>query len=132
MSRFAPQSAAEDELLAEAEFYQFDNQSPGDPGYCRPRDARWTIETLSPEQLKDVFSSQKSAQDWLADEIAMDEADEMHREWARLLVEDIREAPVVLMRDTVAYVWDGWHRLAAAIARNRAIAVIVGRPLAMC
>lgn len=58
----------------------------------------------------------------------MDEDDGLNRDWRRLMVEPIREVVVLLMRNELAYVWDGWHRVVAAIATGRAVKAIVGRP----
>lgn len=119
----------EAELRRHAESVLGDNQSPGGPGWCRPSMARWTVELLSPEQLVNVFASPEEARQWLNSEIEMDRQDELHRDWHRLLVEDIREEVVLLIREGKAYIWDGWHRAAAAIATGRSLPAIVGRPV---
>lgn len=108
--------------------YKNDNQHPGSEGYCHPSKADWTLETLSPSALTNIFATQEAARTWLDEEIKMDEEDEMHRDWHLLLTEDIREEVTLLVRDGVAHVWDGWHRCAASIARGIPVKAIVGRP----
>lgn len=58
--------------------------------------------------------------------MAVDEG--LHREWSELLTEPIQEEIVVLKRDGVAYICDGWHRVAASVAKGEDIKAIVGRP----
>ncbi len=116
-------------LREQAAYCRNDNQGPGQPGDCVPSEANWTLEELKPEQLTHVFASQAEAQAWIASEIEMDESDEMHREWRRLLTEDIREEVVVFIRKGDAHVWDGWHRIAASIARGISVKAIVGRDI---
>ena len=117
-----------DVLLSEAAGYVNDNHSPGDPGHHEPSDATWTQEVLRPDQLTNVFASREEAMAWMSNEIEMDEAEELHRDWRALLTEPIREEVVLLIRDDKAYIWDGWHRAAASIATDRPLAAIVGRP----
>jgi hypothetical protein len=116
------------ELREFAAGYLNDNQYPGLPGYCNPNKADWSLEILEPSALTNVFASPEKARAWLNEEIEMDRDDEMHRDWYLLLTEDIREEAVLLIRDGVAHVWDGWHRTAAAIARGIPLKTIVGRP----
>lgn len=123
------ESLSPDVLLREAAAYVNDNHSPGDPGHHEPSEATWTQEVLRPDQLTNVFASRKEAAAWMANEIEMDEAEELHRDWRALLTEPIREEVVLLIRDDgKAYIWDGWHRAAASIATDRPLAAIVGRP----
>lgn len=44
-------------LREQAMGHEHDNQRIGDPGHCRPADADWTVETLQPVALKNVFAS---------------------------------------------------------------------------
>lgn len=117
------------ELRAIARAVQFDNHGPGDPGYCPAQAAHWTVEAVLPEQLENAFSTPDAARAWLASEIEMDRDEQLHRDWAQLLVEHIRDEPVVLLRDGQAYIWDGWHRTAALLATARPVFALVGRPL---
>lgn len=105
-----------------------DNQVPGTPGYCDPEQATWAVEVLAPAQLTNVFANAIDAREWLHKEIAMDLEDSMNRGWDRLLKEDIHEEVIVLIRNNLVYIWDGWHRAAAAIAKGVSLVAIVGRP----
>lgn len=106
-----------------------DNHEPGSPGYCCPSKANWTMELLTPDQLTNVFADAAEARRWFDEEIIMDREDDMNRQWDRLLVEDIVEEVVILIREGKAYIWDGWHRTAAAIIKGVPIKAIVGRPI---
>lgn len=123
-----PERYSQAELVAIAGAYLHENVSPGDPGYCRPEAADWTVEQLSTEQLAHVFSSAQEAQAWLDGEIAMGKEDRLRRGWDRLLVEDIREEVVATIIDGTVHLWDGYHRVAASVARGLSVAAIVGRP----
>lgn len=124
----APNAYTPAELEQWAAGYQHDNHMPGDPGYCLASKADWTVQTLSPAHFNHIFGTPEAALTWLQAEIAMDKADEMHREWGKLLLEPIREEVFVLMRDNTAHIWDGFHRIAAAVATGQSIQAIVGHP----
>jgi hypothetical protein len=111
-----------------ADFYKYDNQEAGTPGYCEPKAADWTMELLPPAALTNIFANAEDARAWMDEEIKMDEEDKMNRGWSKLLVEDIREEVTLFIRDGKAYVWDGWHRTAAAIIKGVPVLAIVGRP----
>lgn len=115
-------------LRAYASLFQHDNHSASDPGYCDPGLADWSVELLAPEAFTSVFASSDAALDWLASEIRMAADDGLQRDWDVLLTEDIKEEVVVLLRDTVPFIWDGFHRVAASVATGRPIRAIVGRP----
>lgn len=117
-----------EQLAALAAPHLHDNLCPGDPGFHEPANLAWTVERLTPAQLANVFPSRESALAWLADEIAMDIEEGLHRGWATLLEEDIREAVIVVIENGLAHLWDGFHRTAAGIARMRPTLAIVGRP----
>ena len=114
-------------LRAQAAGYAYDNHGPGDPGWCKPQYADWTQESLSADQLTNIFASVEEARAWIQGEVAMDRDDEMHRNWHLLLEEDIREEVVVFIFEDKAYVWDGWHRIAASIVKGVPVKAIVGR-----
>jgi hypothetical protein len=117
-----------DELREIARAHLHDNHCYGDPGYCDPAKADWAFEVLEPAQLTNIFDSASRAREWLDDEIELDHADQLGRQWERLLYEEITEEVVIFVRDGLAYIWDGWHRCAAAIAKNVPLKAIVGRP----
>ena len=117
-----------EELRSIASTYLHDNQCPGDPGYCEPAQADWTLEWLTPQQMNSGFASAAEALDWLQVEIQMSDDEGLNRDWRRLLTEQIQVEIVVLIRDQQLYVWDGFHRLAAAMSRNCSIKAIAGRP----
>lgn len=103
--------------------------APGDPGYCHPAKASWSTGTLSAEDFTHIWESPAAAMAWISDEIKVAAEDGLQRDWHLLLIEPIREEVYCLLRDGQAYIWDGYHRIAALIATGRPIAAIVGRPL---
>lgn len=111
-----------------AEAHQHDNQSEGDPGYCEAGAAEWALRTVD-AGLCVGFESPGEALEWLSEEIRMSNEEGLNRGWEALLVEEIREPVVLLERDGVLYVWDGWHRTAAARARGIRLPAIVGVPI---
>lgn len=119
-----------DELRGEAQQYQHDNQSEGDPGYCEASNADWRYELVAPKALSDVFTTQQKAKEWLDAELDMDRSEQLGRDWSRLLTEQIEEPVTLLARNGRVYVWDGWHRIAAAIIKGESIKAIVGYPRA--
>lgn len=108
--------------------HQNDNQAPGDPGYCEASAADWSLRIVDPS-LCVGFESPAAALGWLSGEIRMSDEEGLSRGWEALLVEAIREPVVLLERDGLFYVWDGWHRMAAARARGITLAAIVGVPI---
>jgi hypothetical protein len=103
--------------------------SPGEPGYCLPEQANWSVETLSADLFAHVWECPEAAMAWISDEIKMAEEEGIQRDWHLLLVEPIREEIYCLLRDGQAHTWDGYHRAAALIATGRPIVAIVGRPM---
>lgn len=116
------------ELEQWAAGYQHDNHSPGEPGYCLACEAQWTIEALSPSRFHHIFATPEAALAWLTAEISMDETDGLNRGWSKLLIEPIRDEVFVLVCDDTAHIWDGYHRVAAAVATGQSIQAIVGYP----
>lgn len=108
--------------------YCYDNHAPGDLGFCYPHDAVWTRETLNAQQLANVFDSAANALAWITQEIESSEAEGYSRGWRELLTQTIREEVIVLIREGQAFVWDGFHRVAASLATGRDVLAIVGRP----
>ena len=102
--------------------------APGDPGYCHPDKASWSTGTLLAEDFAHIWDSPAAAMLWISDEIMMAEEDGLQRDWHLLLTEPVREEVYCLLRKGQAYIWDGYHRVAALIATGRPIVAIVGRP----
>lgn len=118
----------EDTLRRWAAGYHGACHSLGEPGYCHPDKASWSAGTLSAEDFAHLWDSPAAAMLWISDEIMMAEEEGLQRDWHLLLTEPVREEVYCLLRDGQAYIWDGYHRVAALIATERPIAAIVGRP----
>jgi hypothetical protein len=108
--------------------HQHDNQAEGDAGYCEAEAATWSLKTVDAARCVG-FESPAAALEWLSEEIRMSNEDGLERGWEALLVEEIREPVVLLERGEMLYVWDGWHRMAAARARGISLQAIVGVPI---
>lgn len=115
------------DLKTFAAFFQHDNQAPGDPGYCEAAEATWTFGEVEPRQCAG-FSGVEDARAWLENEIAMAKEDGQSDVWESLLREDIVEAVVVLEREGVMHIWDGWHRVAAGWVKGVKVPAVIGRP----
>ncbi|MBK6616328.1 hypothetical protein [Ottowia sp.] len=108
-------------------------------GYVRPTagQCRYEEEFAIDKLLRgEVFSSRGSAAQWLKDEIRdafADGAD--HRGYAcvQLMAEPVHEPVVLWERSGEFGIWDGWHRVAASLAKGarhiRAV-VVEGGPRA--
>ena len=98
--------------------------SEDEPGFCRVEDADW--EFVDAFDISLVDSPQARIR-WFASECCAPHAEEAG--YAALLTEDIREPLVALLRDGVAYVWAGNHRVGAALTRGtRYLRAYVGTP----
>ena len=121
-------AASEDTLRAWAADFADVCHGEGDPGYCLPEDASWIVGCVDHAMFSHIWANMDSARDWIQAEIKMDEDEGLNRRWGQLLNEPIEEEIVCLVRDGVAYIWDGHHRAAAAIATGRPVRAIVGHP----
>ncbi len=118
------------ELKTIAAGFQYDNHTYGDQGFCDPDHADWTLEFLNHTHKFDTieFNNSELAKKWILGEIEMDITENLGRGWKNLLTEEIHTEVVVLIREDKIYIWDGYHRIAAAIATGRPVLAIVGRP----
>jgi len=99
----------------------------GEPGDCDPAQADWRHErAFDLVAVKDLLADWKK---WFDIEIAMEEAAGIGCGYRAMLDEDIDDEIVVLMRGSKAYIWDGWHAVAAALISGRTtLQAIVGVP----
>jgi hypothetical protein len=117
------------EVLREwARDHMNDCHCQGEPGFCDPSQASWSVEVVPAELFRGDFANAQAARAWLDEEIQMAEQDELPRDWKSLLTEPIRDEVFCLVCGNEAYIWDGYHRIAALIATGRPIRAIVGRP----
>lgn len=130
--RLVQELGPEDAMRAEAAAHQHDNYCAGDLGYCDASSAVWSLNNAFPmaslKHLKDDWVK------WFGEEISMDESEGLGRNYAGMLTGEIIEEVIVFVRDGKGYIWDGWHRVAAAIVGGKeTIKAIVGVPLpALC
>lgn len=101
---------------------------PGDKGYCAPRGAEWRYEAeYDVEKLIPLMPSGWTA--WFERELLLYPEPSSGRHYARLLEEDIEEPIIVLEREGLSYIWEGWHRTGAAVKKGQTkIRAIVGTP----
>ncbi len=99
----------------------------GEPGDCDPARATWRYEhAFELAAVKDLLADWKK---WFDIEIAMEEAAGIGCGYRAMLDEDIDDEIVVLLRGRRAYIWDGWHAVAAALISGRTtLKAIVGVP----
>jgi hypothetical protein len=114
-------------LETTAAMHQHDQNTEGEPGYCEASEADWRLQPDFPLCLLTHLNNDWIS--WFKDEVAWDESLGGVRQWKRLLTEDIQEEVIVFVRDDRAYLWDGCHRVAAAISSGKeSIRAIVGEP----
>ncbi|MBK7471253.1 MAG: hypothetical protein IPI73_12125 [Betaproteobacteria bacterium] len=99
----------------------------GEPGDCDPARANWRYErAFDLAAVKDLLADWKK---WFEIEIAIEEAAGIGCGYREMLDEDIDDEIIVLLRGRRAYIWDGWHAVAAALISGRTtLKAIVGVP----
>lgn len=119
----------EETLREEAENWVDACHCEGDPGYCAPDAARWKYESnYDISRLTHLFLPEGGAK-WFEQEVTWAAEDGRAGYYADMLDQPISEAIIVLEREGKGYIWDGWHRTAAAITQNlTTIRAIVGIP----
>jgi hypothetical protein len=109
--------------IQEADAHQNDNHSPGDPGYANTKSLAWEYDPAYPvEQLEAPDAK------WFHNEVKMAAEDGLNRDWDTMLDTPIREPIVVHENGGKGYIWDGYHRAGASVAKGaKTIPAIVGR-----
>lgn len=133
-SEYLAERTASPEVLCEwAEGYRGDNDDGGD-GYFDPKKATWSFDRNYPASKflhAGVFLTRELAKEWLLGEISdfiSDGMDYRANDYLKMMVEPIRDAVIVGEANGVGFVWDGFHRVAAILARGDSfIPVIIGR-----
>jgi hypothetical protein len=98
-------------------------------GDVAPGDAAWSFVADYPlEALLGKMGGRDQWLEWLRDESRFS-MEEGRAGYGYLLVQDIREPVVLVEVDGRPLIWDGWHRIAAAVVKGqRAIGAVVGHP----
>ena len=118
------------DLRREAENFA-DQFSRGEPGYGRPSDFLWSYDSAFP--LLRIGGDSEDLVKWAAEErVAWIESfgDERGLELSECWLSNPEDRPIVVVvgTDGRIYVWDGNHRIGAALAAGRfAVPAIVGR-----
>jgi hypothetical protein len=103
-----------------------DQHAPGDPGHCAPNAAIWEVQEAFPLAL---FGPIERWVEWFAGECGLWAEEGEPNRFDSMKSGEIREPIVLLMRNGVAHVWDGSHRIAASLVAGKAtIRAIVGVP----
>ena len=110
-----------------------DNHSAGDEGYHDPDQVNWGFSDIAPSRFLSLMSegTKEAWAEWFENECRMDEYDDLGQNWRELLTcsEDRLADVVVLKKGQCLYLWDGWHRMAAAIIRGlESLPAVVGFP----
>ena len=123
-----PPTLSAAEVAGEVEAYS-DQFRPGEPGYCLATEATW--QRIDGYDLARVADHQ-GWKDWFALEVTMWAEEGDPKRFEDMMSGPILEPVVILEREGVAYVWDGNHRIGAAITRGLAtISAYVGVPSAV-
>ena len=112
-------------LRAEARSVRHDNDDGG-IGYPDPELAVWTLERLPLSAFMHIMS-ETDWDAWLDQEIDGGDGDrpDLYRS---LLTEEIEEPIMATMIDGRGWIWDGYHRVGASVAKAAAdVLAIVGR-----
>jgi hypothetical protein len=110
-----------------------DNYNPGDEGYHDPQQVNWGFSEVAVSRFLSLMpgGTVEAWASWFEQECHMDEYDELGQNWRELLTcaEDRLADVVVLKKSGSLYLWDGWHRMAAAIIRGLdTLPALVGFP----
>lgn len=110
-----------------------DNYSPGDDGYHDPKAVNWGYTDVAVSRFHGLMpGGQAGWLEWFEAECRMDEREELGANWRELLSCDVDRLAdaVVLKKSGCLYLWDGWHRIGAAIVREiEELPAIVGFPI---
>jgi hypothetical protein len=120
----------QEQLLEEVEVWS-DQYREGEAGYLEPVHATWTADNHYPLSL--IAPTPEKRQDWIEfidAEVKMWAEEGEPDRFDDLLDGEIHTHVVILVRDGEHYVWDGNHRVGAAIkAGATTIPAIIGVPM---
>ncbi|UTC25990.1 hypothetical protein [Phage vB_KsaM-C1] len=118
-----PFTMTQQEMRDYADIYRTDNDD-GSSCFFPAKNAFWTEGYLSTSAFDQVFNKQEAKQ-WLENEIVSSNK----REYSELLTSPALNPVVVVFNSGRAVVWDGYHRIAAAIVRDAPVyAVFCSHP----
>ena len=118
----------QDEMIASAEYCRTDNDDDSE-FFFPPSQGVWSEEVLSTSVFQYLWSTPEQAKAYLEKEIVGRVNDELpHADFVDMLKHGVNESVVVTCIGEEYRVWDGYHRIATAIARGERVRAIVGRP----
>ena len=113
----------QEQMQSEANIYRHDNDE-GTNAWFDAKTALWAEGYLSPSVFHHIFKPDEAG-GWLDDEIALIEQDGRSAKSYREIRNGETENPVVAVFDNGrVIVWDGFHRIAAAVARKEHVYAI--------
>ena len=113
----------QEQMQSEANIYRHDNDE-GTNAWFDAKTALWAEGYLSPSVFHHIFKPDEAGE-WLDDEIALIEQDGRSAKSYREIRNGETENPVVAVFDNGrVIVWDGFHRIAAAVARKEHVYAI--------
>lgn len=117
----------QEQMQSEANIYRHDNDE-GTHAWFDATEALWTEGYLSPVAFHHIFKPSEAGK-WLDNEIALLEEDgRCAKSYREIRKGDAKNPVVVVFDNGRAIVWDGFHRIAAAVARNEPVYAIYTAP----
>lgn len=105
-----------------------ENVDVGDEGYLEPNNSEWThFEKYPVKYLMSIMGNFNEFKSWFENEIESLSDIRGEDYFEDMLDNEIRDPVIISYVDNKYAVWDGWHRIAAAIvSRKKYIPVILG------
>lgn len=127
-------ATAPPEALREHARFWSDQFPVGTPGFCDPSQASWSyVESFPLEAF--LCEDMHSGMDWTtwfddeAENFLLDGMDGIVDTMESIVTGPIEQPVVALIKDGVAYLWDGNHRVGGSFKAGRShISAVVGRP----
>lgn len=122
-------SLTNSDIASEAAAYM-DQYLPGDEGYCDPKACVWAMEEeFNLDVLMHLIGDKSDWIKWFKKEHADEVEDGRGWRCEEMLDRPINDPIIVLVRDGKGYLWDGWHRVGAAITLGMpTLKAFVGTP----
>jgi len=113
----------QEQMKAEASIYRHDNDE-GTPAWFDASEAIWIEGYISPSSFHHIFKPSEAGQ-WLDDEIKALEDDGRNADsYLEIKSGETVNPVVVVFHEGRFVVWDGFHRIAGAVALNRPVYAI--------
>ncbi len=103
-----------------ADSLRYDNICEGDDGFIEPLTAQWVFDdSYDPALFLTLMGESHEWKAWMDEEIETLTDIRGAAYFEDLANNPIREPIVITLIGSTPYIWDGWHRIAAAIVNNK-------------